>query len=205
MEQRSWGSTEHLAAEFLSSSLSHQDARAQHLALVTAAIRREFGCSTAWKLTELLHSEPALLGVRCSDPKPMQPQEMPSPEPCKQSHLPGQDLVVCFFFFPIFQTLPLPLSQSTELQPQQGLVGPCRAPPGVPFPRATPCTVRINPPESTHSAATKTPESLTAQQSRNPHGRECAPHPCPPQTAVSAEQAAIRCSQEVRTECYPQR
>lgn len=137
MEQRSWGSTEHLAAEFLSSSLSHQDARAQHLALVTAAIRREFGCSTAWKLTELLHPEPALLGVRCSDPKPMQPQEMPSPEPCKQSHLPSQDLVVCFSFFPpIFSNTSTPSVPEHRAAAPAGVGGTLQSSPWGPFPQS---------------------------------------------------------------------
>lgn len=40
--------------------------------------------------------------------------------------------------FPLlFGALPLPLSHSTELRPQQGLVGPCRAPRGGPFPHST--------------------------------------------------------------------
>lgn len=128
MERRSWGSTEHLAAEFLSSSLSHQDARAHHLALVTAAIRKEFRCSTTWKLTELLHLEPALLGVRCSDPKPMQPQEIPAPEPREQSHTSQSGFGGLGFFHSL-----CPRAQSCS--PSRGWWDPAELPLGVPFPR----------------------------------------------------------------------
>lgn len=135
-------------------------------------------------------------------PKPRSPQEVPSPEPREQSHaLPSQDSVlwVFLYFLEHFHSL-CPTTQSCS--PSRGWWDPAELPAGVPFPTAPLCVVRTNPPPPKSTLSCHKNTGITHSST------EWGPslqgmHP--PQLAVSALRAAIRRSQEVRTECHPQR